>query len=647
MSFGYSISDALALVHLAWKTVEGARRAEVLSLHGVLEHLEFEMSNPDSLVNLAGQTRRKELQTHMSGCVTHLRTMDLILTKYNALGDEERSMKKLWQKIQFGNGEVMSLTELRLKISTYTTAITMSLNLLLLGSQGRVEKEIGRQGGDLEGIRESVNLVLAKLTSQSRGGSVRSSVMTDYSKDDKNFWRGFRRELVKAGYPSTVIHGHRKLIQDYIKELEDRRVLDDSRGRSCLSLATSSNAQHTNTLMSPKRTQHPLKKDEISSWVLSDFNIDDSNFSDFRSGPSTSTYVTGQKTHVLQSMPADGDEFSKTSLDKEFNPDLHPLHKPQDQVDSQAPTEDLAREPEPLSAVQMGKRPGVVSPFPGFPANTSEVDPESTQEREPGNLGPMEASQMPPDVVAMTDRLAFLEKLTLEQEKLLSNANQRQRKVDESQETSEVSEATRVPGAVIQHMQPLASAIISGQQNDKEQQDILEAMRAAEIRAALRPLNQNHNSTESQPKSAKGTTDSSGSEKQVMDPKAAARARQHALLSAEAKKQTIRFKDCVGRKFAFPYWLAKTWEGMESLVVDCFLHIDVIGPHVMDGHYDLEIQGEIILPQAWENTIEPDSDVQMLLWPMSEQRRTIYPPPPPRPRSLKPKPKKKSGTFFK
>ncbi|KAF4629585.1 hypothetical protein G7Y89_g8561 [Cudoniella acicularis] len=145
MSFGYGVSDALTLIQLAWRTVDGARRAcgehddltkEVSSLHSVLEHLQAEMSNSDSLVNLADKNRRDELQNHMAGCVIHLRTMDSILTKYNALDDEKRSTKKLWQKIRFGNGEVMDLAELWLKISTYTIAITMSLNLMLLGSQG-------------------------------------------------------------------------------------------------------------------------------------------------------------------------------------------------------------------------------------------------------------------------------------------------------------------------------------------------------------------------------------------------------------------------------------------------------------------------------------------------------------------------------
>ncbi|PMD42929.1 hypothetical protein L207DRAFT_382161, partial [Hyaloscypha variabilis F] len=68
----------------------------------------------------------------------------------------------------------------------------------------------------------------------------------------------------------------------------------------------------------------------------------------------------------------------------------------------------------------------------------------------------------------------------------------------------------------------------------------------------------------------------------------------------------IKFKDAVGRKFTFPFHMVKTWAGMEELIKQAFLHIDVIGPHVAEGHYDLvNPDGEIILPQAWELSVEP------------------------------------------
>jgi hypothetical protein len=58
---------------------------------------------------------------------------------------------------------------------------------------------------------------------------------------------------------------------------------------------------------------------------------------------------------------------------------------------------------------------------------------------------------------------------------------------------------------------------------------------------------------------------------------------------------------------------------MEELIKQAFLHVDVIGPHVQEGHYDLiGPNGEIILPKVWENMIEPDWAITMHMWPMPE-----------------------------
>ena len=58
---------------------------------------------------------------------------------------------------------------------------------------------------------------------------------------------------------------------------------------------------------------------------------------------------------------------------------------------------------------------------------------------------------------------------------------------------------------------------------------------------------------------------------------------------------------------------------MEDLIRQAFLHVDVIGPHVQEGHYDLiGPNGEIILPQVWETMIEPDWAITMHMWPMPE-----------------------------
>lgn len=66
---------------------------------------------------------------------------------------------------------------------------------------------------------------------------------------------------------------------------------------------------------------------------------------------------------------------------------------------------------------------------------------------------------------------------------------------------------------------------------------------------------------------------------------------------------------------------------MEELIRQAFLHVEIIGPHVAEGHYDLVgPNGEIILPQVWETMIEPDWTITMHMWPMPEPPKEEPPP---------------------
>ena len=63
---------------------------------------------------------------------------------------------------------------------------------------------------------------------------------------------------------------------------------------------------------------------------------------------------------------------------------------------------------------------------------------------------------------------------------------------------------------------------------------------------------------------------------------------------------------------------------MEELIRQAFSHVDVIGPHVAEGHYDLMgPNNEIILPGVWDTVIEPDWTVTMHMWPMPEKEPMI------------------------
>ncbi|PQE18251.1 Kinetoplast-associated kap protein [Rutstroemia sp. NJR-2017a BBW] len=79
----------------------------------------------------------------------------------------------------------------------------------------------------------------------------------------------------------------------------------------------------------------------------------------------------------------------------------------------------------------------------------------------------------------------------------------------------------------------------------------------------------------------------------------------------------IKFKDAVGRRFSFPYYRCETWAGIEELIKLAFLHVEIVGPHVREGHYDLmNPAGEVILPQVWEDHVEPGWSISMSMWPI-------------------------------
>ena len=80
-------------------------------------------------------------------------------------------------------------------------------------------------------------------------------------------------------------------------------------------------------------------------------------------------------------------------------------------------------------------------------------------------------------------------------------------------------------------------------------------------------------------------------------------------------------------------------QGMEELIKQAFLQVDVLGPHVQEGHYDLiGPNGEIILPSVWERVVQPDWSITMTMWPIEKSppvgprpagRGAPIPPPPP------------------
>ena len=232
MSFGFSISDAVLLTQLAWKVIQSSRKAcgeyddltrEAASLHIVLQRLQQEVGKIDGLISNAGYM--KELESIIGGCEKVLKKLDAILDKYNSLGEEERTARKLWRKVRFGDGQVGDVAQLRGKLTYYVSALTLFLNMVSTGTVGRVERKMDDAGGELREIRLAVNGITAHLLAENKA---EGSVFTAYPDDDVSVWRELRRELNREGFSSNFIHQNKEIIKAYIKELGSRGVLDDS-----------------------------------------------------------------------------------------------------------------------------------------------------------------------------------------------------------------------------------------------------------------------------------------------------------------------------------------------------------------------------------------------------------------------------------
>ncbi|TGO47768.1 hypothetical protein BCON_0264g00050 [Botryotinia convoluta] len=91
-------------------------------------------------------------------------------------------------------------------------------------------------------------------------------------------------------------------------------------------------------------------------------------------------------------------------------------------------------------------------------------------------------------------------------------------------------------------------------------------------------------------------------------------------------RKPIKLKDAVGRRFSFPYHRCETWAGISELIKAAFLHVEIIGPHVSEGHYDImNPAGEVILPQLWQDHVQPGWEISMSMWPIPGPPKPRFP----------------------
>jgi hypothetical protein len=128
--------------------------------------------------------------------------------------------------VKFGNGEMQDLDEIRSELATYTQAITLSLNLVGLSRQGKVERYMENHGDELREIKASLNWATAKFQVREGPTHGERSTLSSYVGDNE-VWKMFKRELIHDGFSSQVLGRHKETIKKYVMELGERGVLDD------------------------------------------------------------------------------------------------------------------------------------------------------------------------------------------------------------------------------------------------------------------------------------------------------------------------------------------------------------------------------------------------------------------------------------
>ncbi|KFY87357.1 hypothetical protein V500_07002 [Pseudogymnoascus sp. VKM F-4518 (FW-2643)] len=233
MSFGFSSSDIALVIQLAVKVIDNSRGAigeqhefvrEMSSLHIALQRLKYEKSKPGSLLNREKDDRIGELDTIIKDCRGLLKPVKRQLERYNGLADEKkRGFFRAWQSFRFGNLEMRKLIDVARRISQYKDSISLYLNLICVGSQGRVERWMYELGGEVREMRLEINRIAVFM----QAGGIEGSILTSYAEDDKAAWRDLRRSLSMAGFQTSTLDRYRDNIKDYLMELGKRGALDD------------------------------------------------------------------------------------------------------------------------------------------------------------------------------------------------------------------------------------------------------------------------------------------------------------------------------------------------------------------------------------------------------------------------------------
>lgn len=224
MSFGVSISDLITVISLAKDTVQHCRHAPTdfaeasrvsQSLYSLLEGVRTEYQNLDSPLHKDDRTRTR-FAIHFKNCERSLKPLAELIVMHNRLGS---SSIRIIDRARFPKKDYL---EYRGNLAFYTAKLSEFLQMVGLGSLGRIEQNTEDIKGDLPMVMNKLDQMCAEI----RLMGDRESLLSDHTDDEKFVWKTFRSKLNEAGFTSNVLREHEAALFLRIRELTKCGLLD-------------------------------------------------------------------------------------------------------------------------------------------------------------------------------------------------------------------------------------------------------------------------------------------------------------------------------------------------------------------------------------------------------------------------------------
>jgi hypothetical protein len=253
MSFGFSVGDIVTLTQLTIQTYQSWKNAcgeyseitgQLDSLQRILQRVESEAKDPASLFT-RGDGDFENLMEIMGKCRYTVTQLNTIVADNKSLGSIIRSKRSNWDRLRLAH---TNYKELSGRLTNHTVTISAYLDVVSASSLGRVEAKVD----------ELVKMtdIIDRRAAEMRAGKHEASIWSVYANDDKEIWRAFRRQLAAEGVSSNTIKEHKEVLIKYLKELNEKGLLDEE---------APPDGNHTSTTMPTNLTAIPEERDQATS----------------------------------------------------------------------------------------------------------------------------------------------------------------------------------------------------------------------------------------------------------------------------------------------------------------------------------------------------------------------------------------------